>query len=118
MLKKFLTPTNIIIGGLVLATMLYLAFDFVRTNYFGSEIGEACKTSSDCKGGGNTWCLEKADKSGRYCSTACAGNGNCPAKWSCGDSGYTKQMQYKSGATGMKTAVNVCYMDQKIPMSH
>lgn len=114
--RRLLTPTNIIIAGLVALTMLYVLVDYVRNEYFGAEVGESCATASDCKGSG-TWCLDKADKSGKYCSKQCVADSQCPAKWTCGDSGFTSQIRYKSGATGAKRAVNVCWMDQKVPMS-
>ena len=115
--KKILSPFNLIIAGIVALVMLYLAFDFVKTRYFGAKMGEPCKEASDCNGG-RSWCMETADKTGRYCTHECVVQTACPASWTCGDSGYTRQTRYSNGSTGMERPVNVCYKDQNVEMAH
>jgi hypothetical protein len=67
--KKIFSPTNLIIAGVFALIMLYVAFDAVKRNYLGAKMGEPCKEASDCNG--RSWCMETADKTGRYCTHEC-----------------------------------------------
>jgi len=117
MANRIFTRTNIIIFGvIVVLPMLYIAYDVVKSSFFGAEIGEACTDGGDCKGAG-AWCVKSADNKTHYCTRACAGDSSCPTKWTCGDSGYTTSVKFASGSSTGKRAVNVCWRDKKVPMS-
>lgn len=108
MLKKYMTPTNIgIFGIIVVLPMLYIAYDVVKTSFFGAKIGEACQQSTDCNGAG-AWCLPSDDGKPRVCSRTCANDASCPSGWKCGDSGYTRSVKFASGSSTGKVGVNVC----------
>jgi hypothetical protein len=114
-IKKIFSPTNLIIAGVFALIMLYVAFDAVKRNYFGAKMGEPCNEASDCNG--RSWCMETADKKGRYCTHDCVSQAACPATWTCGDSGFSSQLRFSNGATGVKKPVNVCYKDQAVKMA-
>ena len=117
MQNRIFTRTNIIIFGvIVVLPMLYIAYDVIKSSFFGAEIGEACTDGGDCKGSG-AWCMKSADGKARYCTHACAADAACPSKWTCGDSGFTSSVKFGSGSSTGKRPVNVCWKDKKVPMS-
>jgi hypothetical protein len=80
---------------------------------------QACSQDSDCFFD-DSRCMALAD--GKYCGTACEGDGDCPSGYFCGDWDDTKQCQPESGTCScdgtnpdLKKGCSVTYVDPVDP---